>query len=304
MSRRDQQGAGDLPQLQTGCSYSGIALSHAEAFKPPFAAAMAAGGNERFDVEPAVTVHTDSFSRIGVGVGISVLGGEVNSALVLTGLIDARVTADYFGFNSPKYEVDGVAIYPGLHFASSSATVDYYPFNSPIRFSAGLMLLNTNHAAATLAAAPGANFQLNGQTFYAGGSTAGAGPPPLTGNVALAFHSIRPAPKLTFGWGKYVPRSGRHWSFPSEYGVIFAGSPAISVKLAGTVCTDPALTACSNVNDTSNQVGAEFNSQLQSRLASWRRGLNRVQIFPILSGGVSYSFDTPWGWQRTPKAKF
>jgi hypothetical protein len=268
----------------------------------PFAAASAGGGRERFDVEPAVTVHTDSFSRMGVGIGISVLGGEIDSALVLTELLDARVTADYFSFNSPRYDVDGVDIYPGLHLASGSATVDYYPFNAPIRLSAGLMFINTNHAAATLAAAPGANFTLNGQNFYAGGSTAGQAP--LTGDVALAFHTIRPAPKLTFGWGKYIPRSERHWSFPSEYGVVFTGAPSISVALAGTVCTDPALTMCSNVADTSNPVGAEFNSALQARLASWRRGLNGIQIFPILTGGVVYSFDTPWGWARTPKARF
>jgi hypothetical protein len=271
----------------------------------PFTAAMAGGGGrEQFEVEPAVTVHTDSFSRMGIGAGISVLGIEANTALVLTQLFDARLSADYFGFNTRRIDVDGVDIYPGLHFASSSAVVDFYPFNTPIRFSAGLMFLNDNHAAATLAAAPGSNFTLNGQTFYTGGSTSGAVPPPFTGNVALAFHTIRPAPKLTFGWGKFIPRSDRHWSFPSELGVAFTGTPAISVAMVGTVCTDPGLTMCDNAADTTNPVGAEFNSALQARLASWRRGLNRVQIFPILTGGVSYSFGTPWGLERMPKARF
>jgi hypothetical protein len=282
-----------------------VAVSNVEPMMMPFSAAMGGGGGrERFDVEPAVTVHTDSFSRIAIGAGISVLGGEVNSALVLSQIFDARVTADYFGFNTRRIDVDGVDIYPGLHFSSTSATVDFYPFNMPIRLSAGLMFQNDNHAAATLVAAPGSNFTLNGQTFYAGGSASGAGSAPLTGNVALAFHTIRPAPKLTFGWGKFIPRSERHWSFPSEIGVAFTGAPAISVAMAGTVCTDPALTMCSNVADTTNPVGAEFNSQLQTRLASWRRGLNEVKIFPILSGGVSYSFDTPWGLERLPKARF
>ncbi len=30
--------------------------------------------------------------------------------------------------------------------------------------------------------------------------------------------------------------------------------------------------------------------------------LGRVEIFPIISGGVMYSFSTPW--QGTPKARF
>lgn len=288
----------------TGLPDAPDAVSNVEPLMLPFSAVMGGGGRERFDVEPAVTVHTDSFSRIAIGAGISVLGGEVNSALVLSQIFDARVTTDYFGFNSRRIDVDGVDIYPGLHFSSTSATVDFYPFNMPIRLSAGLMFQNDNHAAATLAASPGSNFTLNGQTFYAGGSASGAGSAPLTGNVALAFHTIRPAPKLTFGWGKFIPRSERHWSFPSEIGVAFTGAPSISVAMAGTVCTDRALTMCSNVADTTNPVGAEFNNQLQTRLASWRRGLNEVKIFPILSGGVSYSFDTPWGFARIPKARF
>jgi hypothetical protein len=265
----------------------------------PAAVAMAAAdGGQPFDVVPAVVVHQQPFSRIGIGVDVATLGVGVDASIVLTEYFDARLSGNYFAFNNGRIEADGVNVYAGLHLASAAASLDFYPFNTPIRLSAGLLFYNTSHASGNLRVAPGTGFTMNGEKFYAGS----AGTTPLTGVASIAFHSIQPAPTLTFGFGKFIPRSGRHWSFPSEYGVAFTGAPAIKVNMQGTVCSDPALTMCSEVSDTSNPVGAQFNTALQAKLAVWRRDLGRVQIFPILSGGVTYSFNTPW--QGAPKARF
>jgi len=261
-------------------------------------AAMAAEQSRPWEVMPDGTSQQEPFSRIGVGANVSPLGIGVNASIVLTEYFDGRLGGDYFGFNYGRIEADGVNVYAGLHLASGTVAVDAYPFNSPIRLSAGLMFYNTNHVSGTMRVAAGTGFTLNGESFYAGG----AGTASLTGDVALAFHAIRPAPTLSFGFGKFIPRSNRHWSFPSEFGVAFTGAPTINVNIAGAVCSDPALTQCSQVSDTSSPIGAEFQSALQAKEADWRRSLGRVQIFPILSGGVSYSFNTPWEW--TPRAKF
>lgn len=250
-----------------------------------------------WDVTPDGQMYQQPFSRIGLGTSLSPLGIGANATTVLTQYIDARLSGNFFEYNNGRTEVDGFNVYAGLHLASAVASVDIYPFNAPIRFSGGLMFYNVNHASGNMRVAPGSNFTLNGDTFYAGGATT----PPLTGSAAIGFHSIRPAPTLTFGFGKFVPRSDRHWSFPSEFGVAFTGAPSINVKMAGTACTDQELSMCANVADTSNPVGAEFNSALQAKLASWRRSLGKVQIFPIISGGVSFSFNTPW--QGTPRPR-
>jgi hypothetical protein len=266
---------------------------------PFVAAAMAAAGPDRpWDIAPSGASEQEPFSRIGIGVGISPLGIGASGSIVLTQYIDGRLAGNFLALNVGRFEADGVNVYPGIHLATGEAAVDFYPYNAPIRLSAGLMFLNMNHVAGTMRVAEGTSFKLNGQTFYAGS----AGTTPLTGDAEVAFHSIQPAPTLTFGFGKFIPRSNRHWSFPSEYGVAFTGAPSVNVNLAGTVCTDVDLTTCSEVSDTSSEVGAEFNSALQAQMAKWRRSLGHVKIFPILSGGVSYSFNTPWG--RTPKAKF
>ena len=281
-----------------------VAVSNVEPLMLPFGARMGAamegGGRERFDIEPAVTVHTDSFSRIGIDVSLSPLGVDIEPAIVLTQFFDARLSANYFAYNPPRIEVDGYNVYPGIHLASGAALLDVYPGNIPIRLSAGLMFYNNNHVSGTLRFASDSSFTLNGQPFYAGGPNA----TPLTGTAAVEFHTIRPAPELTMGWGRYIPRSERHWSFPAEFGVIFSGAPSPSVGLSGTVCTDEALTKCGNAGDSTTEAGAEFNAALQAKLATWRRSLNGVKIYPVFSGGVSFSFDTPWGLERIPKAKF
>jgi len=265
----------------------------------PMAAAMASGGGrEAFEIEPQVAVHQDPFSGLAIGAAVSPLGVGVNSALLLSGIFDARLSANYFAYNSGRIEVDNFNLSGRLHFASVVASLDLYPLNSPIRLSAGLMFYNDNHAAATMRIDPGAEFTMNAQPFFAGNTNAA----PLMGYAALGFHSIRPAPTLTFGFGKFIPRSERHWSFPSEFGVAFTGTPSLSLALSGTVCTNPEFTNCSNVANTSSPVGAQFNNTLQAKLAEWRHSLNRVPFFPIMSGGVSYRFDAPWQW--TPKAKF
>ncbi len=231
-------------------------------------------------------------------MGISPLGIGVNSALVLTQVFDARLSGNYFAYNNGPIEVDEFNIIGGLHLATASASLDLYPFNTPIRLSAGLMFYNDNHASAVMRIDPGTSFTMNGETFFAGGTNSG----PLMGNVALAFHTVRPAPTLTMGFGKFIPRSSRHWSFPSEFGVAFTGAPSLDLSMTGTICTNGQLTNCGDAANSSSPAGAAFNSALAAKLANWRHSLNRVPFFPIASGGVSYSFNTPWPGK--PSARF
>jgi hypothetical protein len=69
------------------------------------------------------------------------------------------------------------------------------------------------------------------------------------------------------------------------------GAPSISVTPTGEVCTNKTQTVCDDVTDTSNPVGADFNNNLNAKLANWRKNLDKVQVYPIFSYSVVYSFD-------------
>jgi len=95
----------------------------------------------------------------------------------------------------------------------------------------------------------------------------------------------------SFGFGRFIPRSNRHWSFPTEFGLIYEGSPSLVVNTAGSVCSDQAQTQCSSISDPNSPVGQAYNQSLQAQLNKWRTDLDKVKIYPIFSYSVVYSFN-------------
>jgi hypothetical protein len=249
-------------------------------------AAPEPGANpEREAVPWAGDWHQPPFSRIGIGADVSPLGIGIKSAIVLNEYLDARALISFFNLNPGRFEADGFNVYPNIHMDSVAAAVDVYPKNSVWRLSGGLMLFNGNQLSASSNITGGTSFTLGTATYYSSNAD------PVNGTVVLGLHTIKPAPMASFGFGRFIPRSNRHWSFPTEFGVIYMGAPSLTVNPAGVVCTDVAQTMCSNVNDQTNPVGAAFNNSLQARLTQWRNDLDRVKLYPIFSYSVMYSFN-------------
>lgn len=235
--------------------------------------------------------HYGPLSRMSIGADVGPLGIGIKGAVILTGTIDGRVMGNFFNFNSGNYEAEGTTAHGSLHLASLGAAVDFYPKNSIFRISGGLMLWNGNQITASGTEAPGTSFTINGQTYYSAKPNPVTGAGPVGASAVLGLHTHEPEFILSGGFGRFVPRSQRHWSFPSEFGVVFMGAPTLNITPSGWVCTNAAETNCSNVTDTSTPVGAAFNSSLQSALARWRRSLSRVTVYPIFTYSVVYSFN-------------
>jgi hypothetical protein len=226
------------------------------------------------------------FSRVGVGADVSPLGIGIKGATILTNTIDWRLMGNFLNWTSSSFEVSGARVSGTIHLASLQTAVDWYPRNSIWRLSAGALLWNGNQVSAKGTEAAGTSFTLDGTTYYSSETD------PVGGTGAVGLHGNEPAFTASFGFGRYVPHSGRHWSFPSEFGVVFMGTPTLNLTPSGTVCTTAAdLTGtCSSVTDTSTPVGAQFNQSLDNAEARWRHSLGRVTLYPIFSYGVMYSF--------------
>lgn len=250
------------------------------------------GGNpKRESVSPAADWRQPPFSRIGIGTDVSPLGIGIKSAIILNRFFDARVMGNFFNYNSARFEVEGYNMNLKVHLASAAASLDWYPFDSMFRLSAGAMFYNTNQISMTTNVVPGTSFALSGTTFFSPTANAATGATPLAASGALGLNTSRPAATITGGFGRFIPGSNRHWSFPSELGVAFTGAPSINVNPSGWVCLDYYQTQCSSTSDPVNPVGIEFRSSLQTSLISWRKSMSRVPIYPILSFGVMYSFN-------------
>ena len=244
-----------------------------------------AANPQREGVPWAAVWHQPPFSRIGIGADISPLGIGIHAATPLDDYFDARAIINFFNYNTGRFEIDGVNVIADVHLNSAAAAVDFYPWNSVWRVSAGLMFVNGNQISGATDIVGGTSFKIDGTTYYS--STAD----PFTGSVVLGLHTVKPAPLVSFGFGRYVPHSNRHWSFPTEFGVIYTGAPSLNVATAGSVCTDMAQTTCSSIGNAGNPVGAAFQSNLQTQLTKWRADLDKVKIAPIFSYSVVYSFN-------------
>lgn len=233
------------------------------------------------------------WSRVGIGADVSPLGIGVKGAFNLNLFMDARVDADFLSITTGRFEVEGFNVNANIHMDSAAALVDFYPWSSVWRLSAGLMFVNGNQLSGTTRVAGGTSFTLDGQTFYSAKANAVTGAAPITGSGILGFHGRNPAFVVSGGFGNFVPRAYRHWSFPSEFGVIFTGAPTIKVHLGGWACLDANQTQCSNLSNSGNPVTVEFNNSLNAQLAKWRRSLSDVPVYPVFSYSVVYSFDIP-----------
>jgi hypothetical protein len=257
----------------------------------PAAPEPAAYGKEKYNIAPDATAYQQPFSRIGIGADINTMGIGIKSAVILNHAYDARFNLNFLTIDTGRFDVEGFNADVNVHFASAGASLDWYPFSSVWRISPGLLFYNANQVSVTSEIVPGTSFTLNGQTFYSAKTNPVTGATPLTGTGVLGLHTTKPAFTIAGGFGKFIPRSNRHWSFPSEFGVAFTGAPSANISVSGWTCLDAKQTQCSNVTSASNPVGADFNTALNGALAKWRRDLAKVQIYPLFSYSVVYSFN-------------
>jgi len=272
-------------------SLSGTAYEAEPGSSFPSAPEPAAAGYDHYDVVPSAKWHQIPFSRVGVGADVSPLGIGIKSAIVLNHYFDARAMGNFLSINTGNFKVEGFAVNANFHFDSVAAALDFYPWGSVFRISPGALFVNGNQVTVTSDIDPGTSFTLDGKTYYSAKANAATGAVPLSGSGVLGLHNHVPAPTITAGFGKFIPRSDRHWSFPSEFGVAFTGAPTANVNVAGWACTDPHYIHCSDVGAPTNPVAIEFNNSLQTQLAKWRKDLGAVTIYPLFSYSVMYSFN-------------
>lgn len=236
--------------------------------------------------------HYGPFSRVSIGADVNPLGIGIKGTTILTEYLDARLLVNFFNFNSGDFDVDTIrANNAELHMFSVGAAVDVYPHNSIWRLSGGLLMYNGNNVSMTANIRAGESVTVNGQNFYSANSNSATGATPLGGSGSLGLNGREPELFLSGGFGRFVPRSERHWSFPAEFGVVFMGAPTINLTTSGWVCTGPKDLNCSNVADPANPVAQQFNTALQTEEAKWRRSLQSFTIYPMFSYSVVYSFD-------------
>ncbi len=219
----------------------------------------------------------EPFSSVALGVKVGILGVGAEAATPLGWRFNLRGGANFFSYTD-NLTSDGISYDANLHFRSAEASVDWFPMAGGFHISPGALLYNGNQITANANVPGGKTFTLNGTTYTSSNTD------PVTGNANLSFNKA--APKVTFGWGNLIPRSGRHFSVPVELGLAYVGDPNVALNLAGTACyTYEGLPYCANV-----ATDPTIQANVTAQKAKIQKDAQDARFFPIFSLGFAYRF--------------
>ncbi len=224
------------------------------------------------------------FSRVAFGGGISLMGVNLQAATNVNRHLNLRGTGNVFNYTVNDISTNGFNVSGKANFATAGVSLDYYPFPlHGLRLSPGVIFYNQNEITASGIVAGGSKVTLNDQDYLSNAST------PISVNGKLGLNARKQAFTATIGWGNMIPRKGGHWSFPFELGGVFTGVPTLNMDLAGLACpTSDGFTCSSPYVDMGTNTTAQAN--LNAQIDKYRKDLDPLQVYPIVSFGVSYAF--------------
>lgn len=210
------------------------------------------------------TAFAQSQSEIGLTGHVGTTGIGAHATFPLTPSVNARIGLGYLGYNykgstrDMQYDLD-------LKANTYDALLDWYPQKgSSFRITGGVAY---NGNKIDVRARPNASgtYSIQGRLYDA--ASVGS----VTGKVD--FNKF--APYLGIGWGRKL-KDEKGWSFSTDLGVMFQGSPKTS--LASTGCTAPAA------------VCNQFASDVARENAALSEEVRKFKVYPVLRIGLSYKF--------------
>ena len=246
----------------------------------PVAVATAHSGYAPAEGTPGAAASAEyvrPFSRLALGAKIGILGIGAQAATPLAPRLNLSGGANFFSYTD-KLTSDGIHYDANLRLRSVEASLDWFPFGNAFRLSPGALLYNGNQVAGTANVPGDTTFTLNDVNYLSSASD------PVSGTGSVKFNKA--APKLTFGFGNMLPRSGRHFSVPVELGFAYVGDPKVALNLSGTACyTYQGAPYCEDVA-TDPTIHANVLAQ-QKKIAN---DAAVARFFPIVSAGFAYRF--------------
>lgn len=229
------------------------------------------------DYTPPIDIFGKSpygpFSHFAFGLSATTLGGALQLATPLGNRLNLRIGGNFVQFQYP-FTKDGVDYVPQINLRSGQGTVDWFPGNGEFHLSAGAMYFRNGFSGT-------ANVQA-GQTYKLGDTTyVNSVDDPVNGSASLSYDR-KIAPMLLIGFGNLIPRTGRHVTFPVEFGAAYMGAPQMRLHLHGTSCTTDGC--FDNATDPSTL------NNIKDEQTEINNDLRYTKFYPVLSLGFGYRF--------------
>ena len=205
---------------------------------------------------PAQAADLPGKSGVTVSAGTLGIGVEFAHTLPVANLT-GRVAWNGFNYDYDD-SIDGIDYELGLELSSVTALVDWRPWGKAMHLTAGVVF-NGNEIGATSAAAQ--SYEIGGQTFTA--DQVGT----LRGNVSFDDDVV---PYFGLGWN--IPVAPKT-ALSLEMGVVFQGSPKLSLSADGALADDPL-----------------FQAELAAEEAEFQDDISNLEYYPVIALGVQRRF--------------
>ncbi|MDB9465480.1 hypothetical protein [Dolichospermum circinale] len=198
---------------------------------------------------------------------ISTLGVGATVTKSITPNINAKVGVNGLGI-SRDINLSDVDYKADLNLLNISTLADYHPWkNGGFRLTGGLVFQD-NNIEGTAKAKNGGTININGVDYNTTTQ--------LTSVKTKVSFGNSVAPYIGIGWGNAV-KPGKRWGFSTNLGVMFAGSPQIALTPEFALGAD-------------NSLKTQINNNIEAERKKVQDDLNWLNIYPVLSIGVSYQF--------------
>jgi hypothetical protein len=236
---------------------------------------IAAGSPTAWPQVPAPARVWMPFTHLGVGAALGSTGAGLEISTPLSAYVNLRTSLSYLTYSRTIYSA-GFPVQGHLQLGGARATYDWFPKAGSFHLSVGISAPTLTKVNAEAVLAPNQEFTVNGVAFRSDPSN------PLRGSGHVTVNKVAPA--FTIGWGNVVPRDyRRHFTAPTELGVIYQGAPRAIIAVTGGVCDDQ---RCMPV-----RTATEFNQNLDAFKRDLNRNLSTYgRFYPVLSTGFAYRF--------------
>jgi hypothetical protein len=213
------------------------------------------------------------FSTLAISVHAGTLGAGLEAATPLSRSLNLRIGANFIDWKY-AFNIDGINYATNINFRNGQANIDWFPFHGGFHISPGVLYFR-NGLSGTALVPPGQPFTLSNTSYI------NSVDDPVGGTASVTYgHSM--APTLMFGMSNIIPRNGRHFSMPFEFGAAYTQAPLMNVILAGTACT---VQGCFNAG-----TDPDTQANLKQEISDINQTVKKIPVFPIVSLGFAVRF--------------
>lgn len=227
--------------------------------------------------ETSADAASDTSRYGGLGLRFGTAGFGIDYTYGINRFLDVRA-GYHFGSYSDTFDEDGIDYDGELKISGASLMLDVKPFAGGFRISAGLFT-----------GTPEFELKASGRNEYEIGDTTYDGNLRLDGGIDLGST----APYLGIGWGGTTNGTGFGVSF--DLGVMFTGSPDVSMVASGLACEVGGNPACDPTDENSPGVinasaDPTFQAELDKEIANIEDDAKDFKVWPVLMFGLHYRF--------------